>query len=127
MSANRLGRYGVIAWILRSLSQIGIPHLKNDFRISHGMIGGAVRAGFSALPKNLSALVEVVLRPGIRRKIRNVIELVPETIQLLRSFVVEDELNQRKIVPVITHRVVIPGAQQPAFVLRVIGEIAAAF
>ena len=117
MIANRLSRYGVIRWILRSLGQVDVSHLKNDCRIGNGVIGGAVRAGFVAFAKNFAALIEVVLGPGTRGKIRDVIKLVPQAIQLLGSFVVQDELNQRKIVAVIAHDVVIPGAQQAAFVL----------
>src|SRR5580658_4382463 len=101
MIANRLGSYGVIGWILRSLGQVDVSHLINDCRIGNGVIGRAVRAGFVAFPKYLSALVEVVLGPGTRRIIGYVIELVPETIELLGSFVIEDELNQGKIVAVI--------------------------
>ena len=88
---------------------------------------GRVRAGFVAFAKNFSALIEVILGPGAGGKVGNVIELVPQTIQLLLSVVIEDELDQREIVAVIAHDVVIAGAQQAAFVLRVVGEITAAF
>ena len=54
------------------------------------------------------------------------VELVPETVQFLFAFVVEDQFHQRRVVAEVAHHVVIAGAEQTALVLRIVGEEAAA-
>ena len=84
---------GSLDGIGRGLGQVDVAHLEDDCGVGDGVISGAVGAGFVAFAENFSALVEVVLGPGAGGKVGDVIELIPEAIELLLSLVIEDELT----------------------------------
>ena len=90
------------------------------------MIGRARRAGFGALPCNLAALIEEVLSPGASREVGDEVEFVPQAVEFLLAFFVEDQLHQRRVVAEESEHAVIARAQQAAFVCRIVREIAAA-
>src|SRR5207244_1993472 len=54
-------------------------------------------------------------------------ELIPERLQFLLALLVENQLAERRIVARISHHVVKAGAEQAAFVFRLVGIKAAAF
>src|SRR5690242_20439034 len=69
----------------------------------------------------LAALVEEILDPGARCEIAHEFEFRPEAIEFLFAFLVQNELDQRRIITKIAHHIVIAGAEQAAFVFGIVG------
>ena len=91
------------------------------------MIGGTRRTAFIAFAVNFAALIKVELHECAGGLFGDKIELGPETLALFDLLIIQDQFTQRCIVAIVAHRVVITSAQQTAFILRVIREVATAF
>ena len=80
----------------------------------------------SRIAVHFAALVEVILGPGARGLVGDVIELVPQAVELLLALFVQDQFHQRGVVAVIAAGIVIARAQQAALIGRIVGPVAAA-
>src|SRR6185369_13475082 len=100
---------------------------ENDSRVIEGFVDGTRPPVLRIAGVYGSALVKVELLPGSVGVIRDEIKFVPEAVQLLLGLLVEDQFHQRNIVAPVSHHVVISGAKEPSFVVRIVREIPATF
>ena len=103
----------------RRFGQIEIAEPKDDFlRTSVTRWSALAGAAGAFRARHFAALVDRNTAPGALGIIGDEIEFVPEPVEFLLTFLVEDQFDERRIVAKVAHHVVIAGARGGALVLR---------
>ena len=126
MFINSLERNRIVGGEGCGLLQVLITQAEDDGFISDRLVFGALATGLSARTENFTALVEVVLGVGASCVFGDVLEFEPELLQFGLTFVVENQFNERCVVAIVAHHVVIAGGEQTAFVFGIVREETAA-